>query len=371
MASLEYRYLGESTTKVSALGLGCREFGKKGLSPEVCKGVARRALDLGVNFFDTADIYGDGQSEEFLGLALARIPRDSYVLATKGGTERLGPGMERQNGQPAYLRKSLDASLKRLRVDYVDLYQLHNPDPAVPLDYAAEEMLRFVEEGKVRHIGVSNMDKQDLDRWLTLVPDTVSVQLSYSLLDRGKVQEIFSRGHGLRLSLIPWAPLFMGFLTNPPPLEPERRSGVASMLTQGFVEATHKVCALVREIAADHWTTPSAVALAYVLRCPEAASIPVGTTSPAHVQENLRALELSLSPGEMDQLANRAASVPEPDISATIEVSEALDGGRVAVLPFGLKVRVPGKVARGDMIEINMWDGRVKSSPGHEPGESA
>lgn len=363
---MEYRYLGGSTLKVSALGLGCRGFGKRDVSAQACRNVVRKALDLGVNFLDTADVYGDGQSEEYLGAALARFPRDSYVLATKGGTERLGPGMERQNGDPLFLRRSLEASLKRLRIDYVDLYQLQNSDPAVPLDYTAEAFVRFVEEGKVRHVGVSNMDRQDLDLWLSLVPDTASVQLPYSLLDRGRVDALFREGRQDRVSLIPWAPLFTGYLVNPPPPGLEKGTGFYSALSQEFVDAADRVCALVRAMAADHWAKPSAIALAFVLRRLEVATVPVGTTSPVHLQEDIRALEVNLAPGELDQLNEAAAAVPPPEMPATFEVVEALDGGRVAVLPSGLKVKVPGKVVRGDRIEVNLWDGKAMSVPGQE-----
>lgn len=360
MPQMEYRCLGESTLKVSALSLGCRAFGRRDLSVETCKAVVKKALDLGINFFDTADIYGDGQSEEYLAAALARQPRGSYVLATKGGSQRLGQGTETQNGDPAFLRKSLDASLKRLGTDYIDLYQFHNPDPAVPLHYTAEAFMRFIEEGKIRYAGVSNMNRQELAEWLRLVPGTVSIQLSYSLLDRARVDAVFSSGHDRKVSLIAWAPLFTGFLVNPPPLPQNERSGFYSMLTMEFVEKAHRVCSLVREMAADYWTKPSTIALAYVLNRLEVGTVPVGTTSPIHLQEDLRALEVSISSRDLRQLDEAAAAVPPPEIFSIMEVSDVLDGGRVAVLPVGLKVRVPGKVSPKDRIEVNLWDGRVR-----------
>jgi aryl-alcohol dehydrogenase-like predicted oxidoreductase len=360
---MEYRYIGETALKASALSLGCRELGKKVVTLDACRAVVKKALDLGINFFDTADIYGDGQSEEYLGVALARVPRDSYILATKGGSERLGPGTERQNGDPAFIRKSLEGSLKRLKTDYVDLYQLHNPDPAVPLEYTAEAFTRFIEQGKIRYAGVSNMDDQELAEWLRLVPRTASVQLSYSLLDRSRVEAVFPEGHALRVSLIPWAPLFTGFLSNPPPLEADKRSGYYGMLPMEFMESALKVSSLVREMAADYWTKPSVIALAFVVRRAEVATVPVGTTSPIHLQEDLRAMEVSLTPGDWAQLEKAAAAVPPPEILMTLEVMDVLSGGRVAVLPSGMKVRVPGTVRPKDKIEVNLWDGKVVSFP--------
>lgn len=366
VAPMEYRFLGDSPLRVSALSLGCRGFGRRGISAEACKAVVGTALDLGINFFDTADIYGDGQSEEYLAGALARQPRDSYVIATKGGSERPEPGMERQNGDPAYLRKALEASLRRLGTDYIDLYQLHNPDPAVPIQETAGAFARFIEEGKIRYAGVSNMDKQELTEWLQIVPGTVSIQLSCSLLDRTEADAMFPQGHDLKLSLIPWTPLFDGFLVNPPPLEPDKRTGFFSLLPMEFMEKANKVCSLIRVMAADYWTKPSAIALSWVLRRLEVATALVGTTSPIHLKENARALEISLSNRDLQQLEEASLAVPPPEILRIMEVTGVLDGGRVAVLPIGLKVKIPGRVKPKDRIELNLWDGRVHAFPGQD-----
>jgi aryl-alcohol dehydrogenase-like predicted oxidoreductase len=360
MTEMEYRQLGGSSLKVSAISLGSRGFGSKDVRVETCETVVRKAIDLGVNFFDTADVYGDGQAEEFLARSLAGIPRDAYVLATKGGSERPEPGKEVQNGDPAFLRKSLEASLRRLKTDYIDLYQLHNPDPAVPFSYTAEAFTRFIEEGKVRYAGVSNMDREELEEWLSLIPDTVSIQLSYSLLDRSAVDAVFSPDHNLQVSLIPWAPLFAGFLVNPPPLEAEKRSGFFSMLTAEFVENAHRVSSLVKEMASDYGVGPSAIALAYVVKRPKVATVPVGTTDPAHLIENLRALEVRLSPGDLERLEEAASQVPEPEILTVMEVSNTLNRGMVAVLPIGVKLKVPEPVNPGDRIEVNLWNARVR-----------
>lgn len=124
---MKYRYRGKSDLKVSLIGLGCRELGKKDATLKDSDYLIKRALGIGLNFFDTADVYGRGKSEEVLGAVLEEVPRDSYILATKGGTEVLGPGRERQNCHPQFLRNALEGSLRRLRTDYVDLYQLHSP----------------------------------------------------------------------------------------------------------------------------------------------------------------------------------------------------------------------------------------------------
>lgn len=360
MSTMEYRQLGTSDLMVSALSLGCRGFGNKSL--ETCETVVKKALDFGVNFFDTADVYTDGKSEELLAAGLAGVPRDSYVLATKGGMERPAPGKETQNGDPSFLRRSLEASLRRLRTDHIDVYQLHNPDPSVPLSYTAEAFTRFMDEGKIRHAGVSNIVPHELAEWLRLVPNTVSIQLSYSLLDRSPVEAVFPPSHGNKVSLIPWAPLFAGFLVTPPPDDPEKRDGFFFLLPTEFVENAYEVCSLVREMSLSYGVGPSSISLAYVLNRPEVATIPVGTTHPAHLRENLSALEIRLSSEDLEKLEKAASLVPPPEIFATMEVSKTLDGGRVAVLPIGVKVRVPEKVSPGDLVEINLWNGKARTN---------
>lgn len=359
--SMEYRQLGQSSVKVSALSLGCRGFGKKSVSMESCEATVKRALDLGMNFFDTADVYGDGRSESFLAAGLSGVRRDSYVLATKGGMERPEPGKEAQNGDPSFLRRSLERSLRRLKTDYVDVYQLHNPDPAVPLSYTAEAFTRFMDEGKVLYAGVSNMGPDELDEWLRLVPNTVSVQLSYSLLERGQVEAVFPPGHGRTVSLIPWAPLFAGFFAGSPPVDAEKREGIISLFPAEFVQSANEALALMRDVSSGYGVSPSVIALAYVLNRPEVATIPVGTTNPAHLEENLRALEIRLSTEDLDMLERAASLVPPPEIPATMEVWETLDCGCVAVLPIGVKVRVREKVSPGDRIEINLWNAKVRA----------
>lgn len=232
---MQYRTLGKSDARVSVLGLGCRGFGRPNVSESECIRTVETALEHGVNFFDTADVYGDGRSESILGKALGGKPREDLVVATKGGSERI-PGVgERQNGDPRFLRKALEDSLRRLQMDYIDLYQLHNPDPAVPLGVTAEAFARFVEEGKVRHVGVSNMSREQLAEWLSCVPDTVSIQLPYSVADARRVLDLYSNGRFRGISLIPWTPLFIGWLVNPPAREAEKRTGLAAAFSGRFI----------------------------------------------------------------------------------------------------------------------------------------
>lgn len=363
-SSFSKRVLGSSSSiRVCAIGLGCRSFGRQGLSQENCRAVVEKALDLGINFFDTADVYGNGRSEEFLGEALDGKSRQSYVLATKGGMERLPTGGERQNGRPEYLRHALENSLRRLKVDCVDLYQLHGPDPAVPLDVTAEAFTRFCEEGKTKLIGVSNMNPDQLEEWLSYIPETVSVQLPYSLADTKRADSLFSADGRSRLksvSLIPWAPLFMGMLINPPPLQARTRTALESAFSDSFIAGLHGLSRMLEQFSRKYNTPPAAIALAFVLTNPRVAVIPVGSTNPEHLAANLKSLDVRLEPDDLDELKSAAALMPPPEVPTVFTVAEVLDKGHVAVLPVGVKVRVPQPVAAGDKLEIDLWDGTVK-----------
>ena len=352
---MQYRELGKSGLKVSSMGIGCRGFGRKDVSTADCTATVRLAIDSGISFFDTADIYGDGRSEELLSKGLAGIPRDRYILATKGGSERLSGVGERQNGTPEYLRKSLEQSLRRLRTDHIDLYQLHNPDPAVPLDVTAGAFSRFLDEGIVRFVGVSNMSKGQLSEWLSYIPETVSIQLSYSLAEPAKADNLYKDHSFEGLSLIPWAPLFMGWLVNPPSIH-ESRHGLAGMFSDEFISALNVLCAEVRRVSEKHESDPAAVALAYVLACSEVATVPVGCVSPAHLVKNLRAFDISLTPSDLKILREASLSMPTPEVIVELPVVETLCNGMVAVLPVGAKIRVPVAVAPGDRLMVNMWD---------------
>ena len=232
----------------------------------------RRAVEVGVNFIDTADSYGPYVSEELIAKALAPYPA-GVVIATKGGWERPGPGQWTHNAGPLHLRNALEGSLKRLRVDRIDVYQLHTPDLAVSFDASMEALAQLREEGKVRHIGLSNVTREHIERARKIVP-IVSVQNRYSFADREWDYVVDYCGEN-EIAFIPWAPLGGG----------KRASQV--------LEA----------VAAKLHATPLQVALAWLLeRSPVMLPIP-GTSSPQHLEENVAAASLELPPSEFEQLS--------------------------------------------------------------------
>jgi len=235
--------------------------------------VLRRAVELGVNLIDTADSYGPEVSEKIIAEALHPYPA-GLVIATKGGLTRSGPGQWHRNGRPAHLRKACEGSLKRLRVERIDIYQLHAVDPAVPMEDSLGELIRLRTEGKIRHVGLSNVSAEQLARARKLVP-IVSVQNRYNLADRAseEVLEICERDG---LGFLPWYPVGAGDLTKP----------------GGAVD----------RVARAHEVTPAQVALAWLL-LHSAVMLPIpGTSSVQHLEENVAAAALTLDDAEMLQL---------------------------------------------------------------------
>ena len=232
--------------------------------------VLRRAVELGVNLIDTADSYGPEVSEKIIAEALHPYPA-GLVIATKGGLTRSGPGQWHRNGRPAHLRKVCEDSLRRLRVGRIDIYQLHAVDPSVPMEESLGELVKLRSEGKIRHIGLSNVSVDQLQRARKLVP-IVSVQNRYNLADRASEDVLKVCEHD-GLGFLPWYPVGAGDLARPGgPLD---------------------------RAAKAHGVTQAQVALAWLLlHSPVTLPIP-GTSSTAHLEENVAAAELTLDNAEM------------------------------------------------------------------------
>jgi len=235
--------------------------------------VLRRTAELGINFIDTADSYGPGVSEELIAEALHPYA-DDLVIATKAGLTRQGPDLWTAVGRPAYLRQQCELSLRRLRVDRIDLFQLHRIDPAVPLEDQLGELKELQDEGKIRHLGLSEVTVDELEKARTIAP-IVSVQNRFNLADRDS-QALLDHCTTEGIGFIPWRP-------------------VADQIDDEAL----------REVAAAHDATPSQVALAWLLRLsPVMVPIP-GTSSVAHLEENTAAAALELTEDDVAALESR------------------------------------------------------------------
>ncbi|HEY7396277.1 MAG TPA: aldo/keto reductase [Gemmatimonadaceae bacterium] len=241
-----------------------------------CIRTLKRAVELGVNFIDTADSYGPHVSEELIAEALHPYP-EGLVIATKGGFERTGPDKWVMNGRPEHLRTVLEGSLKRLKLDRIDLWQLHRIDPKVPESEQFDTIAGFVREGLVRHLGLSEVDVGAVERARKVVP-VVSVQNKYNLIDRqwDDVVDHCERNH---LAFIPWFPL---------------DAGVIGSKSRGE-DALERV-------ASRHEATPRQVALAWLLARSPAMLIIPGTSKAKHVEENIMAAALELNDDDLRAL---------------------------------------------------------------------
>jgi pyridoxine 4-dehydrogenase len=261
---------------INRLGFGAMRLTGDGIwgppkDPDSALAVLRRATQLGVNFIDTADSYGPYVSEELIAKALAPYPK-GLVIATKGGWNRPGPGQWTHDASPDHLRKAVEGSLKRLRLERIDVYQLHVPDPAVSFDVSMETLAGLQAEGKIRCVALSNVTREHIERARKIVP-IVSVQNRYSFADREWDYVVdYCERNGI--AFIPWFPLGSG--------------KVGGMLLE--------------RIAKTHESTPKQVALAWLLKR-SAVMLPIpGTSSIEHLEENVRAASLRLTDEEYREL---------------------------------------------------------------------
>ncbi len=306
---MEERYLGRSGLKVSAMGLGCMgmsEFYGKG-DPEESIATIHRAIDLGITFFDTADMYGHGANEELLGRAL-KGKRDNVVIATKFGIVRdpSDPSKRGISGRPDYVKKACSASLARLGVETIDLYYQHRVDPEVPIEETVGAMAELVKEGKVRYIGLSEPGAQTLRRAHRIHP-VAAVQSEYSLWSREVETEILPACRQLGVGFVPYSPLGRGFLTSRIRSLKDLPEGDYRVHTPRFspenLEKNTHLLAIIDEIAKKNQVTPAQVALAWIYaQGPEIVPIP-GAKSKVHLEENVQTLKHPISFADVVRLA--------------------------------------------------------------------
>jgi aryl-alcohol dehydrogenase-like predicted oxidoreductase len=304
---MKYRKLGGSDLLVSEVSLGSWLTYGGGVSREQAEACVQRAFDVGINFIDTANVYSGGAAESFLGEVLSGRPRESYVLATKV----FFPMPSGDRGlSAAQIDKQLDASLRRLRTDHVDLYQCHRFDPNTPLEETMAALTRAVRGGKTRYIGFSEWSAGQVRDALALTGERfVSSQPQYSLLWRGPEAEVFPLCAREGIGQIVWSPLAQGILAGkylPGQPLPEG-SRAASPEMGGFMKrrldpATLAAVQRLRPVAAGLGLTLSQLAIAWVLRRPEVSSAIIGASRPEQVEENARASGVELDPTVVDRI---------------------------------------------------------------------
>jgi pyridoxine 4-dehydrogenase len=271
---LEVNRLGFGTMRLTGTGIWAEP-----KDPQEARHVLKRAVELGVNFIDTADSYGPDVSERLIGETLSPFPK-GLVVATKGGLTRQGPDRWSPDGRPDYLAKEVEKSLRLLKTDVIDLWQLHRIDPKVPVEQSLEPIVRLKQQGKIRHIGLSEVKPKDIDRARKVV-EIVSVQNLYNVGDR-QHEDVLEYCERHNIAFIPWFPVAAGMLARP----------------GGKLD----------EIAKRHGGTVAQLSIAWLLHR-SAVMLPIpGTSSVAHLEENMKATHLKLSEAEMKEIEKAAKS---------------------------------------------------------------
>jgi len=310
---VQYTYLGKSGLKVSRIALGCMSFGdtSKGfnewaLNDEQAEPIFRQAVDLGITFWDTANIYGIGTSEEIVGRAIKKYStRENIVLATKVNFKMHdGPGGEGLSRKA--IMEQIDASLKRLGTDYVDLYQIHRFDPNTPVEETMEALHDVIKAGKARYIGASSMwawqfskmqYTADLHGWTRFI----TMQNQYNLIQREEEREMFPLLKDQGIASIPWSPLAKGRLARPYGTHTTRFDNDPAA-ERNYGAGDKSIIDVVEEIAAERGVPMPQISLAWVVKNPSVTAPIVGPTKEHHLADAVGALEISLTSEEVDRL---------------------------------------------------------------------
>jgi aryl-alcohol dehydrogenase-like predicted oxidoreductase len=306
---MEYRSLGRSGLQVSAVGLGCNNFGMR-IDKDGASAVVNRALELGVNLFDTADIYGGSRSEEFLGEALGER-RKHVVVATKFSSP-MGEGPGNRGGSRRHIMQAVEGSLRRLNTDYIDLYQYHFPDPNTPIDETLRALDDLVSAGKVRYIGSSNMAawqavEADWTARSAHLNPFVTAQNEYSLLNRRAERELIPALRQYNIGLLPYFPLASGMLTGKyrrgeTPPEGSRIAAWGGRGERLLSDRNFDIVEQLETFAAERDKTLLDVAVGWLVSQDAVASVIAGATRPEQVEQNAAAADFRLSPEELSQI---------------------------------------------------------------------
>lgn len=311
---MQKRKLGRLGLKVSALGLGCMgmsyAYGPSDQAESLR--VLDRALELGINFFDTAEVYGPFKNEELIGGWLKNKSRDSIVIATKFGFTWDEKGViNGVNSKPKHIRQSIEDSLKRLKTDYIDLYYQHRLDPATPIEDTMGTLSELVKEGKICHIGLSEVGPGIIRRAHIVHPIT-ALQSEYSLWDRNVEETILPLLRDLEIGFVPFSPLGRGFLSGKIHSKSELDKSDFRQSLARFEEENlrhnYQLIELLKNLAANNNTSPAQIALAWLLRQDESIVPIPGTRHVSYLEENCKAVDLFMPESEWSELSEFLAT---------------------------------------------------------------
>ncbi len=305
---MEYRRLGSAGLKVSVVGLGTNQFGGK-VDLRLTKEIISAAMDGGVNFIDTADVYQEGRSEEYLGKALVGR-RDEMIIATKF-RHPTGERPNQSGGSRQHILGAVESSLRRLNTDYIDLYQIHSWDPESPLQETMRAMEDLLRMGKVRYIGASNFSAWQLTRANAIAElqgwsEFVSIQPHYHMFERDVENELIPACIYFDIGILPYFPLAGGFLTGKYEQgqpAPEGSRGESSTYVQSYMTPEkYRILSELKDFAKDADRELNELAIAWLMAQPQVSSVIAGATRVEHIQANLRAADWTLSEEELQAL---------------------------------------------------------------------
>jgi aryl-alcohol dehydrogenase-like predicted oxidoreductase len=339
---MRYRKLGNTGLIVSEMCLGAMTFGSgegmwatvAGVGQDGVTDIIKTAFDKGINFIDTADFYSNGRSEVVTGnsLKLLGLPRDQYVLATKL-LLRMGPGHNQIGLSRYHVMQAVDASLKRLQADHIDLYQIHGRDPFTPLEETLDALDDCVRAGKVRYLGLCNLPAWEVMKSLSIsdkrnLARFESLQIYYSVVSRDIERELVPLAKDQKLGILPWSPLSGGLLSGKFSRENEKPDG-ARRATFDFPpvekERLWRVLDVMRPIAADNLVSVAQVALAWLLAQPHVTSVIIGAKNQEQLLDNIGACDLELSPEQLKAISDASALPSEyPEWMLTRQAQDRL-----------------------------------------------
>jgi len=357
---MEKRILGKSHLKVFPIGLGCRTLGYKAETQQEAIEIVQEAVKAGINLVDTANIYRKGLSEEIIGKAIQSM-RKEVILATKGGIIRTPEGLATQDLKTESLRQAVKDSLKRLQTDYIDLYQIHYPDPTTPFKETVKTLNEFIETGTIKYVGLSNFSPEELEEWTNLM-EVPSVQLPYNFLQQklyGKLSPICGNK---KISMIVYTPLLMGLLTGKIAKDTVFRKGdERSFVPSHIIEACIRITDQLKPIAEKYNRTVAQLVLNFIIDQSHVGCVLVGASNVKQARENVAAAEWTMRSEDRilieKIIKNVEASLGDQSFVQTVkDVFPSYSGKQVAIIETGMKFPVPSTVKTGDRIKIS-WNG--------------